>query len=66
MAKGKTVYKSYLLRVWRNEENGRCRIRLEEVSEDRQILHFADVDHFIGFLLTEPPVSAENNNVQGE
>jgi hypothetical protein len=39
----------------RDEENGRIRIRLEEVKENPQILHFADVDHFIGFLLTEPP-----------
>lgn len=50
MAKKKAVYKSYLLRVWRDEENGRIRIRLEEVKENPQILHFADVDHFIGFL----------------
>jgi len=66
MAKKKAVYKSYLLRVWRDEENGRIRIRLEEVQENPQILHFADVDHFIGFLLTEPPAperpaGAENN-----
>lgn len=65
MAKKKAVYKSYLLRVWRDEENGRIRIRLEEVQENAQILHFADVDHFIGFLLTEPQVpeaaGAENN-----
>lgn len=66
MAKGKAVYKSYLLRVWRDEENGRIRIRLEEVQENAPILHFADVDHFIGFLLTEPPAperpaGAENN-----
>jgi hypothetical protein len=66
MAKKKAVYKSYLLRVWRDEENGRIRIRLEEVQENAQILHFADVDHFIGFLLTEPPAperpaGAENN-----
>jgi hypothetical protein len=66
MAKRKAVYKSYLLRVWRDEENGRIRIRLEEVKENPQILHFADVDHFIGFLLTEPPAperpaGAENN-----
>jgi hypothetical protein len=66
MAKKKAVYKSYLLRVWRDEENGRIRIRLEVVQENPQIFHFADVDHFIGFLLTEPPapeppVGAENN-----
>jgi hypothetical protein len=41
--------------VWREGENGRIRIRLEEVKENAQIFHFADVDHFIGFLLTEPP-----------
>jgi hypothetical protein len=66
MAKGKAVYKSYLLRVWREGENGRIRIRLEEVQENAQIFHFADVDHFIGFLLTEPqapepPTGAVNN-----
>jgi hypothetical protein len=66
MAKKKAVYKSYLLRVWRDEENGRIRIRLEEVQENPQILHFADIDQFIGFLLTEPPAperptGAENN-----
>jgi hypothetical protein len=66
MAKKKAVYKSYLLRVWRDEENGRIRIRLEEVKENPQILYFADVDHFIGFLLTgpqapEPTAGAENN-----
>jgi len=54
------------LRVWRDEENGRIRIRLEELQENAPILHFADVDHFIGFLLTEPqaperPAGAENN-----
>jgi len=67
MAKKKAVYKSYLLRVWRDEENGRIRIRLEEVQENPQILHFAEVDHFIGFLLTEPqsqePTSGTENNM---
>lgn len=57
MAKGKAVYKSYLLRVWRDEENGRMRIRLEEVQENAQIQYFADVDQFVGFLLTEPQAS---------
>jgi hypothetical protein len=58
MAKSEGVYNSYLLRVWRDDENGRIRLRLEEVKENPQILHFADVDQFIGFLLTEPPPPA--------
>lgn len=44
MAKRKDVYKSYLLRVWRDEENGRCRIRLEDVSAADQVSYFADME----------------------
>lgn len=59
MAKGKANYKSYLLRVWCDEGNGRCHIRLEEVRAAGQIHYFADVDDFIGYLLSTPPLGAE-------
>ena len=52
MAKSEGVYNSYLLRVWRDEGNGRTRIHLEPISKEKDVLHFADVDSFIGYLLS--------------
>jgi hypothetical protein len=53
-----------------DEENGRVRIHLKEVIEQPQIINFADVDYFIGFLLTEPEAPVQSagaeNNRQGE
>lgn len=64
MAKRKDVYKSYLLRVWRDEENGRYRIRLEDVSAADQVRYFADIDGFISFLLL-PEAGAGKNHPTG-
>ena len=51
MAKGKAIYKSYLLRVWWEAANGTCRIRLEPVDKEPLVLHFADLDHLFEYLL---------------
>jgi hypothetical protein len=59
MAKGKAIYKSYLLRVWRDEGNGRCRIRLELVDKEPLVLHFADLDSFLAYMLSTIPHDAE-------
>jgi len=64
MAKERAIYKSYLLRVWRDEENGRQRLRLEDVSAAGQTHYFADIDDFIGYLLSTPPFDA-NRDQQG-
>jgi len=70
MAKSKALYKSYLLRLWRDEETGRVRIRLEEVNEEPQIYHFADIETFIGFLLSGPqahePYTGAEKNLTGD
>ncbi|MCA9918311.1 MAG: hypothetical protein KC445_10185 [Anaerolineales bacterium] len=52
MAKSDGLYNSYLLRVWRDEGNGRTRIHLEQIGKEQDVLHFADVDSFIGYLLS--------------
>lgn len=58
MAKRKAVYKSYLLRLWR--EGSACdewRAMVETVSGDNERRYFANLDELFQFLLTE----IENN-----
>ncbi len=54
MAKGKAVYKSYLLRLWRESSTGsEWRVMVEAVSEDNERHHFANLDELFQFLLLE-------------
>ncbi len=65
MTKGKSIYKSYLLRLWWKEDANLCRISLEEVKEQSPIIHFADIASFVGFLQRPLRAGVENKN-QGE
>jgi hypothetical protein len=51
MEKGKVVYKSYLLRLWCYEENGRIHIRLQTIEKEPVIFYFVDMDSFVAFWL---------------
>lgn len=52
MAKKTTTTKSYLLRLEPEDNNGRQRIHFQEVGKVTNVRHFADIDHFIDYLLT--------------
>lgn len=60
MTKEKAVYRSYLLRLWREDGNGRWRVRLEQIGEEAQVLHFADLETFVSFLLPTLPMNESN------
>jgi hypothetical protein len=45
-------YQSYLLRLWRADEATPWRASLHSVSTE-QLLHFADLNALIGFLLAQ-------------
>jgi hypothetical protein len=50
---GSALYKSYLLRLWRDEPAGarwRWRAMLESVTEPGERHHFADVHRMLAFL----------------
>lgn len=51
MTKRKARYKSYLLRLWQESDNGRWRARLQAVEDESIVLHFADIEALICYLL---------------
>lgn len=51
MAKRTTRYKSYLLRLWQEGDDGRWRVRLQAVEDESIVLHFADIEALICYLL---------------
>ena len=59
MAKSAGAYNSYLLRVWRDNSSGRTRFRLEPIGKQKEVLHFADLDSFIGYLLATSAAGPE-------
>lgn len=54
MAKCKAIYKSYLLRLWREDTaHGKWRVMVETITGESERHHFADLDGLIHFLLVE-------------
>lgn len=49
---GPGTYQSYLLRLWRAESQGAWRASLQSTATE-QLLHFADVEAMIAFLVAE-------------
>lgn len=47
------MYKSYMLRLWRDDTPGAAwRATLESITEPGERRHFPDMDSLIAFLLT--------------
>ncbi|MCW5852231.1 MAG: hypothetical protein KIT87_19310 [Anaerolineae bacterium] len=47
------MYKSYLLRLWRDNSPGAAwRATLESITEPTERRYFADLDSLVAFLLT--------------
>ena len=62
MPKPETIYRSYLLRLWRSEETGLVwRVMLENVTEPGERRYFKDLESLTAYLLTKqedkPPES---------
>ncbi|HID53444.1 MAG TPA: hypothetical protein EYP41_15615 [Anaerolineae bacterium] len=58
MAKRRAVYKSYLLRLWREgSARDEWRAMVKTVSDDNESRYFANLDELFQFLLAE----IENN-----
>jgi hypothetical protein len=54
MAKARSTYKSYLLRLWREDVAGApWRACLERIAHGGERHHFPDLDSLIAFLLAE-------------
>jgi hypothetical protein len=50
ITKNNKVYKSYLLRLCREENSNRLLLRLQAVEQDTHILSFAGLESFIAYL----------------
>jgi hypothetical protein len=54
MAEGRPTYKSYLLRLWREDAaHASWRASLESITQGDERRHFPDVDSLVAFLLAE-------------
>ena len=64
MAEGGPTYKSYLLRLWREDTaSASWRASLESITQESELHHFPDLGSLVAFLLDElgtgrsPPVA---------
>ena len=72
MAEGGPTYKSYLLRLWRQDaEDAPWRASLECITQEDRPHHFPDAESLIAFLLAElntkqaPPASGDQRDERG-
>lgn len=62
MTKPETTYRSYLLRLWQEEETGApWRAMLESVTESGERRYFKDLESLAAFLLKHQAESAEGD-----
>ena len=47
--------RSYLIRLWRTNNDGPLRVTLIAIAPQAPPRHFADLDMLLEFLLAEPP-----------
>ncbi len=56
---GRRDYLSFLLRLWRGERQDTWRATLQSTAT-AQVIHFADVESMIAFLVTELAAEADD------
>lgn len=65
MATRKAVYKSYLLRLWRESStSSEWRVMVEAVSKDNERHHFTNLNELFQFLLAEIENSPSLQNLK--
>ena len=62
-----TTYRSYLLRLWRENESGApWRVMLESIIEPNQRHYFKDLESLMAYLLTQQEPAPEATDAGGE
>ena len=47
------IYKSFLIRIWRDEAGSKLRVMVRRIDEDGKQYYFANLDELMMFLLQE-------------